>query len=34
MYHPGYVIRGAYPERYYRRDFARLRKMLDSQPLP
>jgi DNA polymerase len=24
MYHPGYVIRGAYPERSYRRDFLRL----------
>jgi uracil-DNA glycosylase len=24
MYHPGYVIRGAYPERRYARDFARL----------
>jgi uracil-DNA glycosylase len=24
MYHPAYVIRGAYPERFYRRDFMRL----------
>jgi uracil-DNA glycosylase family 4 len=25
MYHPAYVVRGAYPERSYRRDFRRLR---------
>jgi DNA polymerase len=24
MYHPGYVIRGAYPEKSYARDFARI----------
>jgi uracil-DNA glycosylase family 4 len=28
MYHPAYVIRGAYAERYYRRDFIRLAKLL------
>jgi uracil-DNA glycosylase len=28
MYHPAYVIRGAYPERAYRRDFARLAKLM------
>jgi uracil-DNA glycosylase family 4 len=30
MYHPGYVIRGAYPERRYIRDFLRLRRYLDE----
>jgi uracil-DNA glycosylase len=29
MYHPAYVIRGAYPERKYARDFERLEKMLN-----
>jgi DNA polymerase len=28
MYHPGYVIRGAYPEPQYERDFIRLAKFL------
>jgi DNA polymerase len=28
MYHPAYVIRGAYAERSYRRDFMRLARML------
>jgi uracil-DNA glycosylase len=28
MYHPGYVIRGAYAERRYARDFARLAKFV------
>ncbi|HVA41803.1 MAG TPA: uracil-DNA glycosylase [Candidatus Binataceae bacterium] len=28
MYHPGYVIRGAYAEQAYARDFARLARML------
>lgn len=28
MYHPAYVIRGAYTERFYRRDFMRLARML------
>jgi uracil-DNA glycosylase family 4 len=30
MYHPGYVIRGAYAERRYIRDFLRLRRYLDA----
>jgi uracil-DNA glycosylase len=30
MYHPGYVIRGAYPMEKYARDFARLAAMIDS----
>ena len=30
MYHPGYVIRGAYDVRRYRRDFGRLRRHLDQ----
>jgi len=30
MYHPGYVIRGAYPERAYARDFVRLARRIDS----
>ena len=30
MYHPGYVIRGAYPKRRYFRDFLRLRRYLDG----
>ncbi len=30
MYHPGYVIRGAYPARAYARDFARLAGRIDS----
>jgi uracil-DNA glycosylase family 4 len=28
MYHPAYVVRGAYPERAYQRDYARLARML------
>jgi uracil-DNA glycosylase len=28
MYHPGYVIRGAYPVRTFARDFARLAALL------
>jgi uracil-DNA glycosylase len=32
MYHPGYAIRGAYPERSYRRDFARLAALLPVLP--
>jgi uracil-DNA glycosylase len=28
MYHPAYVVRGAYPERAYARDFVRLRRLL------
>jgi DNA polymerase len=31
MYHPGYVIRGAYPEKSYARDFARLAGLLTSR---
>jgi DNA polymerase len=31
MYHPGYVIRGAYSERRYARDFLRLRSYLDTR---
>ena len=34
MYHPGYVIRGAYPMRNYRRDFRRLRRYLETVSLP
>src|ERR1700683_5287778 len=30
MYHPVYVIRGAYPERRYMRDFLQLRRYLDE----
>jgi uracil-DNA glycosylase len=30
MYHPGYVIRGAYPTRSYARDFERLRELIWS----
>ncbi len=30
MYHPGYVIRGAYPMPDYARDFARLAALIDS----
>jgi uracil-DNA glycosylase family 4 len=30
MYHPGYVIRGAYPRARYREDFLRLRRLLDQ----
>ena len=30
MYHPGYVIRGAYPESSYARDFARLADLVRS----
>jgi uracil-DNA glycosylase len=30
MYHPGYVIRGAYPEKSYTRDFARLAALLGA----
>jgi len=30
MYHPGYAIRGAYPERSYRRDFVRLAMLTAS----
>jgi DNA polymerase len=30
MYHPGYVIRGAYPTRSYARDFVRLAGVIDS----
>lgn len=30
MYHPGYVIRGAYSERRYTRDFKRLRKLMTA----
>ncbi len=30
IYHPGYVIRGAYPVRAYARDFARLARLIDS----
>jgi uracil-DNA glycosylase len=29
MYHPGYVIRGAYDARRYNRDFRRLRRHMD-----
>ncbi|HEY6395445.1 MAG TPA: uracil-DNA glycosylase [Candidatus Binataceae bacterium] len=32
MYHPAYVNRGAYSERAYRRDFARLKSALESRP--
>ncbi|MGA2411785.1 MAG: uracil-DNA glycosylase [Candidatus Binataceae bacterium] len=28
MYHPAYVVRGAYPEKAYRRDYARLARIL------
>ncbi len=28
MYHPGYVIRGAYPEKSYRRDFVRMARIV------
>ncbi len=31
MYHPGYVIRGAYETRHYLRDFRRLRRRLDPR---
>jgi len=31
MYHPGYVIRGAYQERRYRQDFRALRRHLDPR---
>jgi uracil-DNA glycosylase family 4 len=30
MYHPGYVIRGAYPEKSYRRDFARMARIVHA----
>jgi len=30
MYHPGYVIRGAYPERSYAQDFARLAALIGA----
>jgi uracil-DNA glycosylase len=30
MYHPGYVIRGAYSPRRYARDFTRLARLVDS----
>ena len=32
MYHPAYVIRGAYAERLYRRDYGRLARILLTQP--
>ena len=32
MYHPAYVVRGAYPERSYRRDFRRLRASYAKLP--
>lgn len=32
MYHPAYVIRGAYAEQSYRRDFMRLARVLPSGP--
>jgi uracil-DNA glycosylase len=32
MYHPAYVVRGAYAERSYRRDFMRLVRMLRGNP--
>lgn len=32
MYHPAYVIRGAYAERHYRRDYVRLARLLRAQP--
>ncbi len=31
MYHPGYVIRGAYPEKSYRRDFARIARIVRAE---
>lgn len=30
MYHPAYVNRGAYPERSYARDFARLARLVEE----
>jgi hypothetical protein len=32
MYHPGYAIRGAYPESSYRLDFARLAALAKRLP--
>ena len=32
MYHPAYVIRGAYPEQLYRRDYMRLARILRANP--
>ncbi len=34
IYHPGYVIRGAYSARAYARDFARLARLIDSVGRP
>jgi uracil-DNA glycosylase family 4 len=33
MYHPAYVIRGAYPEGAYRKDFSRLARFLRPAPV-
>ncbi len=30
MYHPGYLVRGAYSARQYQRDFARLARLIDN----
>ena len=32
MYHPAYVIRGAYAEKLYRRDYMRLARILRASP--